>query len=115
MPEDYSIVEKDENWDGDVIKYIHNNGNETTVKVGQSCTGGNTDTSVLFLSTSIGCPQNCKFCWLTSKKYPYKRISKETIIYSAFEALDASIDKIKGTYLKLSFMGMGDFCAEDYL
>lgn len=101
-----------------VFKYVHHNGSETTVKTVRTCVDVDNDIfkdnnkAVIFLSVSAGCKQGCKFCHLTAKRFMHKPIDTDTIIKSAIEAIKLSAKQIKGRYLKISFMGMGDvFCA----
>lgn len=110
----HEIVEIYKNNTNDVIKYIHANGAETTLKTVPTCVDvdasvcENKNKAVLFISVSTGCQQNCKFCYLTAKKYPYKRLLESTIIRSCIEVIQASKKTLKDKYLKISFMGMGD-------
>lgn len=109
--------------DGKVSKYIHNDGSETAVKTNNSCSnlldanGNVVATEVdrnkysVFISSSAGCPLGCKFCYLTTKKYPYSKLSTDQIVKNFKEALTDAVShdsSIKGKYIKLSFMGMGD-------
>jgi hypothetical protein len=102
--------------DGFVTKFIHDNGAETVLKTGPSCVSGeeiDKKKAVLFISSSVGCQQGCKFCFLTAKKYPFYKMNEEEIYQTAKEAIDASRDILKEKYIKFSFMGMGDCFAYD--
>jgi 23S rRNA (adenine2503-C2)-methyltransferase len=110
--------------DGLVTKYIHDDGSETAVKNVPSCdneinilTGDVIPKEVernkfsVFISSSVGCPIGCKFCYLTTKKYPYHRLHSDQVTNNVKEALrDAIKDNpsLKNKYIKLGFMGMGD-------
>lgn len=112
---DYDIIEVYSNTEKNVVKYVHANGAESTMKTASTCTNVSSESdnkAVLFLSVSAGCKQGCKFCHLTAKKFKHYPISTDTIIKSAIEVIKLSAKQIKGRYLKISFMGMGDvFCA----
>ena len=110
--------------DGKVSKYIHDNGAETTIKTTSSCnntlnkTTGEIETIKndknkfsVFISSSVGCPLGCKFCYLTQNKFPYRKLSSKEIIDNVKEALISEIEhnpSIRKKYIKLSWMGMGD-------
>lgn len=110
----YDIVEIYKNATKDVVKYVHNNGSETTLKTVNTCIGNYSDVginknkAVLFISVSSGCSQKCKFCYLTNKKFPFCQLDTNTIIKSCIEVLKKSTEQLEGKYLKISFMGMGD-------
>lgn len=118
--------------DGKVLKYIHDNGAETAVKNVSSC--GNVvdpDTGALkpveiernkysvFVSSSVGCPVGCKFCYLTVKKYPYHPLSPEEIVGNTIAAIEDAVERmpeLREKDVKLSWMGMGDvFTLNPYL
>ena len=101
---DYDIVEKYESIG--VIKFVHANGMETTLKTIPTCSDEDKNKAVLFISSSVGCQQACKFCYLTTKRMPYESINTDTVI-NACKAVIDSVD-ISDKYLKLSFMGMGE-------
>ena len=111
-PFDITSIFKNE--DSNIIKYIHYNGAETTIKTSPTCVSDEGEVlidkgkAVLFISSSAGCTQKCRFCFLTSKKMPFCHLDTNTIIKSAIVALKQSKQQIKGKYLKISFMGMGD-------
>jgi adenine C2-methylase RlmN of 23S rRNA A2503 and tRNA A37 len=109
-----SVAELFYNKEKTVCKVVHKSGAETTIKTNQSC-DGTTDPKkvVVFISSSVGCNQGCKFCYLTAKKYPYCKLSETIIIKNTLDAITACQDLIKGKYLKLSFMGMGDVFYEN--
>lgn len=112
------------NNDKTVNKYVHNDGSETTIKTTSSCANFyNTITNKIepvsidrnkysvFVSSSVGCPVGCKFCYLTVKKFPYQRLSCDEIIQNVKEAISKEVEanpEIRKKYIKLSFMGMGD-------
>jgi len=110
--------------DGKVSKYIHDDGSETAIKTVNSC--GNIFNKItnkiepvevdrnkytVFVSSSVGCPVGCKFCYLSSKKIPYYKLKPKQIIENFKEAIDENIQNnpdIRKKYLKISWMGMGD-------
>lgn len=110
--------------DGQVSKFVHDDGSETTIKTVSSCgnivnklTGAVEPVEVerekfsVFVSSSVGCPVGCKFCYLTAKKFPYHKLSPNEIIQNVQEALNEEIKfkpEIRKKYLKLAWMGMGD-------
>ena len=97
--------------DSSISKYVHNDGSETTIKTQDFNSGAKNKFSV-FLSSSVGCPIGCKFCYLSDKsKFKYKKLSTESILNNAREAIEAEvIDKpeLRKKYIKISWMGMGD-------
>lgn len=105
--------------DGEVVKYIHDDGSETAIKAisKKNPELGHDPVScnkwALFISTSVGCSVGCKFCYLTSKNFPYYYLSSLQIYFNAIEAIEAEIKarpELKRKWFKLSWMGMGD-CA----
>jgi 23S rRNA (adenine2503-C2)-methyltransferase len=110
--------------DGLVTKYVHDDGSETAIKTVSSCgnvlnkiTGeiGHVDVDrekfSVFISSSVGCPIGCKFCYLTIKKYPYRKLSGEEIFNNFKEAITHALSEnpaLRKKYIKLSWMGMGD-------
>lgn len=118
--------------DGNVVKYVHNDGSETAIKTVSSCdniyneaTGKVEPVNVdrnkfsVFISTSVGCLIGCKFCYLTVKKFPYHKLTPVEIERNVINALKDRIqydltgvphidDYFKDKYMKLSWMGMGD-------
>jgi adenine C2-methylase RlmN of 23S rRNA A2503 and tRNA A37 len=108
------ILEKFASEDGNTIKYIHLDGSENTLKIGLSCSGDQTidrRKAVIFLSSSVGCSQGCKFCFLTEKGYTYKAIPTQDVINNCIDVISDAKEMIKDRYLKISFMGMGDVFA----
>jgi adenine C2-methylase RlmN of 23S rRNA A2503 and tRNA A37 len=106
-----TIAEKLVSEDGKTIKYIHLDGSENTLKIGLSCSGDQTidrKKAVIFLSSSVGCLQGCKFCFLTEKGYKYQLLTTQSIINSCIDVIVDSKELIADRYLKISFMGMGD-------
>lgn len=109
--------------DGAVSKYVHDNGAETAIKTIPGCIEFNNPLTeqkeelvdknkyVVFISSSVGCPIGCKFCYLTSKKFPYHKLSAKQIVLNTLESIKHKIQtnpELKKKYIKLSFMGMGD-------
>ena len=108
--------------DGAVTKYIHDDGSETAIKLVKGCEVYNPlknkkekmkdrNKYVVFISSSVGCPVKCKFCYLTVKKYPYENLSFLEIINNLKSAIEHAVTdnpSLKKKYIKLSFMGMGD-------
>ena len=117
--------------DKQVVKYVHDDGSETTIKTVSSCDNilnkatGNIEIVDVdrqkfscFVSCSVGCPIGCKFCYLTVKKFPYHKLSSFEIIENVKEALADRLcfkvlniqhdTGINDKYMKLSWMGMGD-------
>ena len=110
--------------DGQVAKYVHDDGSETAIKTTSSCsnvydkeTGKIVPIDVergkfsMFISSSVGCPIGCRFCYLTVKKFPYHKLGARRIANNARKALEAELKEkpeLKEKYLKLSWMGMGD-------
>lgn len=110
--------------DGQVSKYIHDDGSETAIKTVSSCANEvnkiNGDVIPIdmernkfsvFVSSSVGCPIGCKFCYLTVKKFPYHKLKPREIFNNVAEALSEEIKfkpELRKKYMKLSWMGMGD-------
>lgn len=115
--------------DGQVSKYVHDDGSETVIKTASSCNNiidpisGKIITTDLdrnkfsvFVSNSVGCPIGCKFCYLTIKKYPYYKLSVSEIYNNFCDALEAELEfkpELRDRYMKLSWMGMGDAFLRD--
>lgn len=102
---------------GHVAKYVHDDGSETAIKTipeGEvGCGGyGNVGNKYnIFISTSVGCPVGCKFCYLTAKKCPYHKLSVNDIVMNVLDAINAELlvrPALRSMYTKLSWMGMGD-------
>lgn len=107
-----------------VTKYIHDDGSETAIKNVPSCDNEInflTDDIIpikkernkfsVFISSSVGCPVKCKFCYLTVKNYPYFKLTPEQIITNTIKVIEQSViddESLRKKYIKLSFMGMGD-------
>ena len=111
-----TIVEKFASEDGNTIKYVHLDSSENTLKVGLSCSGDQTidrRKAVIFLSSSVGCLQGCKFCFLTEKGCKYKALTTQEIINNCIDVISDAKEIIKDRYLKISFMGMGDAFASN--
>ncbi len=102
--------------DGHVAKYVHDDGSETSIKTTPTDKFGGTYGSVtnkfnVFISTSVGCPVGCKFCYLTTKKCPYVKLEIAEINKNVRAAIKAELKErpeLKKKYIKLSWMGMGD-------
>lgn len=110
--------------DGTVSKYIHEDGSETAIKIVKSIQNvlnpltkqietRNTDRNKysIFISSSVGCYMECKFCHLTLKKSRHIKISSEQVLANIKEAMLDIVKynpDIKNKYVKLSWMGMGD-------
>ena len=102
---------------GHVSKYVHDDGSETAIKtipegeVGCGGYGNIGNKYNVFISTSVGCPVGCKFCYLTTKKCPYHKLTVNDIVMNVLEAINAELlirPELRGMYTKLSWMGMGD-------
>ena len=105
---DFDIVETYHS--SGVIKYVHANGMETTLKTVPTC-GEQRDKAVLFISSSVGCNQGCEFCYLTAKKMKCVAVDEDMVINCCKQVLKRA--QIDDKYLKLSFMGMGEWFATD--
>lgn len=106
-----TIKKKLISYDGQTIKYVHFDGSENTIKIGQSCSGDqkiDRKKAVLFVSSSVGCTQGCRFCFLTEKGMAYKSLSAKDIIKNCTDIIYDSREIINDKFLKISFMGMGD-------
>lgn len=102
---------------GHVAKYVHDDGSETAIKtipegeVGCGGYGNIGNKYNIFISSSVGCPVNCKFCYLTVKKCPYHKLSAKAITLNVLDALNNELEvrpELRNMYTKLSWMGMGD-------
>lgn len=106
--------------DNKVTKYIHNDGSETAIKHSfDSPTEKHGEFSKItnkfnvFISSSVGCRIKCSFCYLTLKKVPFFRLSKEDIAKNVIDAITHQVNlfpSLTKQYVKLSWMGMGDAC-----
>lgn len=104
--------------DGTVAKYVHDDGSETAIKSVPTCACGEFTLGehahskyAIFISSSVGCPVDCKFCYLTVKKCPYHKLGIESVLSNVKEAIDSEIEfnpSLKEKYVKISWMGMGD-------
>jgi adenine C2-methylase RlmN of 23S rRNA A2503 and tRNA A37 len=107
-----------------VGKYVHDDFSETAIKNVSSCdtildpvTGkfypNNVDRRKysIFISSSVGCFMKCKFCYLTIKNSPYKKITKEQLRSNIEEAIIEEIQQNPDNanrYVKVCFMGQGE-------
>jgi len=106
--------------DNKVTKYIHDDGSETAIKHSfESPTEKHGEFSKItnkfnvFISSSVGCRIKCSFCYLTLKKVPFFRLTKEEITKNVIDAITHQVNlfpELKNQYVKLSWMGMGDAC-----
>jgi adenine C2-methylase RlmN of 23S rRNA A2503 and tRNA A37 len=106
-----------------VLKFVHNDGSETAIKYQHSCSH-NEDLSTklkdrnkftVFISTSVGCFMNCSFCHLTIKKSKYIPLSEDRVFKNVTDAISEAVERnphLKDSYIKLSWMGMGDALIE---
>ena len=109
--------------DKSVMKFIHDDGSETAIKTVPGCVEFQNPLTnkkeklkdrnkyVVFISSSVGCPVKCKFCYLTLKNYPFEKLSYLEIVKNLKEAISDAVERnpeLKKKYIKLSFMGMGD-------
>jgi adenine C2-methylase RlmN of 23S rRNA A2503 and tRNA A37 len=102
---------------GHVAKYVHDDGSETAIKttppgeVGCGGYGSIGNKYNIFISTSVGCPVSCKFCYLTVKKCPYHKLTARDVVLNVLDALTAELKErpgLRDMYTKISWMGMGD-------
>ena len=107
---------------GNVGKYIHLDGSETSIKHVSSCdtvmdpaTGrfhannSNRNKFSVFASSSRGCIMKCGFCHLTIKDAAYGRVESASVnVREAMrrEALDRP--DMRSKFMKLCWMGMGE-------
>lgn len=107
-----------------VLKMIHKDGSETSIKTVSSCdtirnpkTGAIEQNNIernkysIFASSSRGCPMKCTFCYLTIKNCEYKKLSEDQILNNLKEALLEQLKhkpETKDRYIKLCWMGMGE-------
>ncbi|MBV5347145.1 hypothetical protein JZU46_02865 [bacterium] len=102
--------------DGHVAKYVHDDGSETAIKTTPIIEYGGvygkvTNKYNIFISTSVGCPVGCQFCYLTTKKCPYHTLTADEIISNVLSAVRLEVKhrpELARLYAKLSWMGMGD-------
>lgn len=105
---------------GEVTKYIHDDGSETAIKFTDSCNHDLNDLEekysnrkkyTIFISVSVGCFMNCKFCHLTLKDAKYSPLISQAILENIQDAIKHQLHlnpQLKDYYVKLSWMGMGD-------
>lgn len=101
--------------DGCIAKYVHEDGSETAIKTWpkgmESCGGSGREKFNVFASCSVGCKIKCKFCYLTSKNYPYHELSYNEISNNIITSIKCELKRrpeLKSLPFNLSFMGMGD-------
>ncbi len=109
--------------DGSVAKFIHDDGSETAVKVVKSCSNFRDDAGHIhtdwvdrgkysvFISSSLGCYMQCKFCHLTIKDSAYRKLTTERVVANVKEALVHELERrpwMRERFVKLCWMGMGD-------
>jgi 23S rRNA (adenine2503-C2)-methyltransferase len=103
--------------DGKVTKFVHDDGSESAIKYNYTCdTDGGSHGPVLnkyniFISSDVGCPVGCKFCYLTAKKFEYHKLSGGQILKNIIEAIETQVvydPTLRYKYLKISWMGMSD-------
>ena len=110
--------------DGLVLKMIHEDGSETSIKTVSSCdTIRNPKTGIIeynniernkysiFASSSRGCPMRCTFCYLTIKYCEYGKLTEDQILSNLKEALLEQLEhkpETKDRFVKLCWMGMGE-------
>lgn len=100
--------------DGNVAKYVHDDGSETAIKIpspqATPCGDGRFKFNV-FISVSTGCLVGCKFCFLTLKKFKYHYLNSDQVSSNVIAAIEQEIKHrpyLVSTPMNLSFMGMGD-------
>lgn len=113
--------------DGSVAKFIHDDGSETAVKIVSSCSNfrdenGHIQTKlvdrnkyVVFISSSLGCYLSCVFCHLTIKGSQYRKLHTAQVVANVKEAIESEIQRkpeMRGRFIKLCWMGMGDAIAQ---
>lgn len=107
-----------------VLKTIHVDGSETSIKTVSSCdTIRNPVTGELefnnvernkysvFASSSRGCFMNCNFCYLTIKNCNYMKLNEHGVLRNLKEAVMEQMKHkpdTKDRYIKLCWMGMGE-------
>ena len=104
--------------DNTVAKYVHDDGSETAIKSVPTCVDGDfvlgdqaPNKYAIFISSSVGCPIKCKFCYLTSKKCSYHKLEIQDILKNVIDAIDEETKhnpELKNKYVKISWMGMGE-------
>lgn len=101
--------------DGSIAKYVHVNNSETSIKTWPdsmaSCGGSTRKKFNVFASCSSGCPINCTFCYLTSKKFPFTAVDVKDTTSNIVTAVENELERrpeLKRLPMNLSWMGMGD-------
>ena len=109
--------------DSSVVKFIHEDGSETAVKVVKSCSNfiderGHVSVEFVdrnkysvFISHSTGCPVGCPFCHLTIKNSVYNKLTQKQVEQNIKDSIlyeTARTPSIKERFIKLCWMGMGD-------
>lgn len=110
--------------DGNVMKYIHDDGSETAIKLSKSHQDifnpltkkmehhtSERNKYSIFISSSVGCFMKCKFCHLTLKESKFLKLSGDEILENLKEAIEDAVlqnPNMKDRFVKLSWMGMGD-------
>lgn len=102
--------------DRHVTKYVHDDGSETAIKTTPieefgGVYGKVTNKYNVFISISVGCIVNCRFCYLTTKKCPHVTLTSDEIVTNVIDAIRSEVaakPELRKMYTKLSWMGMGD-------
>jgi len=108
-------MERYVNNDGTIAKYVHDDGSETSIKTwpkGMETCGSGRNKFNVFASCSSGCPIKCGFCFLTAKKFPYKKLNAAQITENVVKAVTMELldfrPELRKIPMNLSWMGMGD-------
>lgn len=98
-----------------VAKYVHDDGSETSIKTlapgEESCGGTNRNKFNVFASCSVGCQINCGMCFLHSKKYSFKTLTKQEMQSNVYHAILRELKRrpeLLNVPINLSWMGMGE-------
>jgi len=112
------VVEVYRTKDGQVSKYVHDDGSETAIKTISSCDNSFGEASQVvrekysvFISVSVSCFIRCNFCYLTVKDYPFYTLTATEILDNIKKALETEVKhnpELKKKYIKVAWMGMGD-------
>ncbi len=103
-----------QNEDKSVTKYVHDDKSETCIKFvpSQFYTCGednliknskNKHKYSVLISCSSGCPIGCKMCYLSNKKYSYKKIEQSDLFHNIIQAINEKVKEdpsIKDNYIK---------------